>query len=267
MRRALRFGALVGALLCVRPAGAQSASPLTAADVEERLGRRLPRELAFMRADGGGVRLGSAFASERPVLLVLAYTRCRTLCPLVLHGLAAGIRGMRTPPGAAYQVLTISLDPRETPADARSARAMLLSESGLPPDSEAWQVWTGEEASLRTLAAALGFRYRYDPVSDQYAHPAVVFVLTPAGAISRYLYGIEFDAADLNRALGEARAGRSGSSLERVLLRCFHYVPALRRYGGWITAFVRSGASLVLLACGGLFLWLWRREPGRGGAA
>lgn len=248
------------------PAPAQSASPLDAADVAEHLGRQLPLELAFRDEQGRTVLLGSALREGRPVLLVMAYTRCGMLCPLVLHGLASGVRGLATPPGEAYRVLTVSLDPRDTPAEARKVAAELHAEAGLAAGAGGWAVWTGEEEEIRSLADALGFRYRYDRRSDQFAHPAVAFVLTPEGKISRYLYGVEFPPAVLEQSLAEARVGKSVSSLERVLLRCFHYVPALRRYGAAVEWFIRSGGALVLLAVGALFIWLSRREPRKGGA-
>jgi protein SCO1/2 len=243
------------------------APPLDAAEVEERLGRQLPLELVFRDEEGRAVLLGSAFREGRPVLLVMAYTRCGMLCPLVLHGLAAGVRGMGTPPGERYRVLTVSIDPRDTPAEARKVAAELRAEAGLAAGTGGWAVWTGEEEEVRALADALGFRYRYDAQSDQYAHPAAAFVLTPEGKISRYLYGVEFPSAVLESSLSEARQGRSVSSLERVLLRCFHYVPALRRYGAAVEWFVRSGGALVLISLGALFVWMRRREPRKEGAA
>lgn len=267
-----RVGLALLALLLARPgtappALAQAASPLNAAGVEEHLGRQLPLELAFRDEAGRAVLLGSAFREGRPVLLVMAYTRCGMLCPLVLHGVAAGVRGMPEAPGEGYRVLTVSLDPRDTPAEAGKVAAGLRAEAEIAPGAEGWAVWTGAEAEIHALADELGFRYRYDAQSDQYAHPAVAFVLTPEGKVSRYLYGVEFPPTVLERSLAEARAGRSVSSLERVLLRCFHYVPALRRYGAAVEWFIRSGGVLVLLSLGALFLWMRRREPRKEGAA
>src|SRR5690606_36435144 len=143
-------------------------------------------------------------------------------------------------PGAEYRVVTVSIDPRDRHADAAHLRRELLGESS--PDGLRWAFWTGGGAEVDELAGRLGFRSRYDPASGEFAHPAVAFVLTPEGRASRYLYGVGVPREQLEAALGVAARGEAGSAYERVLQRCFHYVPALRRYAGLVNGFFRSGA-------------------------
>jgi len=239
----------------------ESGAPLTAAGVDEHLGAQLPLELGFIGPDGAPVRLGDAFHDGKPVVLALAYFHCTMLCPLVLRGAATLARESTPRPGADYHLLTVSIDPRDRPADAEKARADLLAMTH--PGAPEWRFWTGGKESIAALADALGFRYRYDPRSDQFAHAAVLFVLTPEGKVSRYLYGVDVPRAHFEAALAAAANGGTGSSFERILLRCFHYVPALRRYGAAVAEGLRGAGLLVILTVAGGLALLTRRVRGR----
>jgi protein SCO1/2 len=231
-----------------------TAPPLVAsADVEEHLGARLDRSLSFKDTEGREVRLGDVFTGDRPVLLVLAYYHCPMLCGLVLRGAARGLSDLGWTPGREYRVLTVSFDPRDTTEAGREKRQSTLTGLARPLASPGeWPFLTGDEASIRSLADTLGFRFAYDPRVDAYAHPAAIFALTPDGRVSRYLYGVEFPARDLRLALTEAGEGRTGSLVDRVLLTCYRFDPASRRFGPYIAGFMRLGGAVILLAVVGL---------------
>jgi protein SCO1 len=254
------------AVLAAPPAAAGAAAspgagpPLAAAGVSEHLGAALPLDLSFRDEQGRAVRLGDYFR-DRPVVLVLGYYRCRMLCGLVIDGAAAALRGL----GARPQLVSVSVDPRDDPASAARRQAGALASLGWP--ASRWPFLTGGEREVRALADAVGFDYRYDPDTDQYSHPALLTVATPGGRISSYLYGISFDGADLSAALAGARAGRLRETRQPLLLRCFHYVPSLRRYAGSITAFLRIGGVLILVAMGLGLLALRRTEAARRGGS
>ncbi|AUX33086.1 uncharacterized protein SOCE836_052390 [Sorangium cellulosum] len=237
--------------------------PTRGVDIEERLGRPVDRELAFTDMDGRRVRLGDYFADGKPLLLVLAYYRCPALCGLVLRGAVEGLKLLPYRLGEQFHALTVSFDPRERPAAASQKRAVTLSELGADARAPEWPFLVGDEAATRALAADLGFRYAYDPTTDQYAHPAAVFVLTPDGRISRYLYGTEFSARDLRLALLEASRGGIGTIVDRVIMTCYRFDPASRRYGPFLLGFLRLGAAAILITVGGLLAVLWRRERRR----
>ena len=226
---------------------------VTTADVEEHLGAQLDRSLVFTDSEAHPVSLGEVFTGERPVLLVLAYYRCPMLCGLVLRGTAQGLSELGWTPGREYRVVTVSFDPRDTSAAARDKRQSALAGLGRAVDSPGdWPFLTGDEASIRSLADTLGFRFAYDAHVDAYAHPAAIFALTPDGRVSRYLYGVEFSARDLRLALTEAGEGRTGSIVDRVLLTCYRFDPASRRFGPYITGFMRVGGALILATVLGL---------------
>jgi protein SCO1/2 len=271
-------GAALAAVLTAAPAGAlpfkrhvkpppveESLPPaLQGVEIRERLGERVPLDAAFTGADGRPVRLGSLLGRGRPVILALVYYRCPMLCGLVLSGLARGMREMGLPLGQAYDAVAVSFDPRENSALAAERQRGWLQAVGRPDGAASWAFLTGQEPEIRALADAVGFRYAWDERTGQFAHAAAVFVLTPEGRVSRYLYGIEFPARDLRLAVVEAGQGRVGTSLDRLLLTCFRYDASSRRYQPYVVGFIRIAALAVL---GGLAVTLavfWRREVKRG---
>lgn len=249
-----------------RRPGAQAlyAPPLAAAiAVEEHLGARLDGTLVFTDMNGAQVRLADVFTGDKPVLLVLAYYRCPMLCGLVLRGTALGLSDLDWTLGREYRVITVSFDPKDTATSAREKRRVTLQSLARAPATGAeWPFLTGDERSIRALADALGFRFAYDAGTDAYAHPAAIFALTPDGRVSRYLYGVEFSARDLRLALTEAGEGRTGSIVDRVLLTCYQFDPASRRFGPYIVGFMRVGGALIAAAMATLLgaLWLFERR-------
>jgi protein SCO1/2 len=259
--QALPAGAALGAR-----GGSVAAVPKAAqqVDLEEQLGRRLPLDLTFTDESGRSVRLGDALGG-RPAILTLAYFRCPSLCGLVLRGVGRGLGQLGFTLGDRVQALTVSIDPRDGPTEAARAQATALRDAGQPGKTSGWPFLVGREPEIRALADAVGFRYAYDQATDQYAHPAAVFVVTPDGRVARVLYGVRPSALDLRLALVEAGEGRIGTIADRVLLTCYRYDPTTRRYGAAVRTFFRLGGAVVLAAVGGLVGVLARRERSRRG--
>ncbi|HEX2570529.1 MAG TPA: SCO family protein [Polyangia bacterium] len=233
---------------------------LVGVDIIEHLGQALPPDVDLVDEQGRLVQIGDYFHKDRPILLSLVYYDCPMLCHLVLNGLVSSLKEMDLGPGRDFSLITVSFSPAETPAQARERQRghlQALNDRIAPAD---WPFLTGREPQLRTLADAVGFRYRYDPTTRQYGHPAALFVLSPSGKITRYLYGVQFPARDLKLALLEAAQGRVGTTLDRVLLQCYRYDPASRRYGLYVFGFMRTGGALVLLGLALLLGRYWRRE-------
>jgi protein SCO1/2 len=231
--------------------------------VTEHLNAQIPLDLPFVDSDGKRVTLGDFFDGTRPVLLTMNYSNCPMLCSLQLTGLFEGLSRMSWQVGENFRMVTVSMDTKEIPDRARLTRQKYLKIYGRPVSAGGWHFLTGEEKNIRRLAATIGFGYRYDPASGQYAHPAVTFVCTPTGHVSRYLYGIEYDPQTLRLALVEAGQGKVGSTLDRVLLYCFHYDESKGRYGPAAVKIMRVGALVTMAALGGAIALLWRREKKR----
>jgi protein SCO1 len=238
-----------------------SLQPAQTADLRfhQHIGAALPLDAEFRDASGRRVRLGDFFG-RAPVVVVLEYLHCRTLCGYVLRDTVAAIRHVPLASGRDYQVLAISIDPRDGPADARAARAMYL---GRAPASVAtgWHFLTGGAAPIRAVADAEGFSYRYDPAIDQYAHPAGIAIATPRGRVARYLLGLGYRPLDLRLALSEAGRGQLSSPVADLLLLCYCYDPGTGRYSFAIGNLTRALCALTVL---GLALLVWRLARERG---
>lgn len=252
------------ALLAAGAGSAQRLDPTVGGGIriEQHLDVQVPLDLTFRDETGATVRLGDLMGS-RPVVLTLAYYECPMLCTQVLNGLLRALRVVSLDVGRDFDVLTVSIDPGETPGLARSKKSEYVGGYGRAGAAGGWHFLTGEESQIARLADAVGFRYEYDEETDNYIHASGIMVLTPQGRVSRYYYGIEYSPKDLRLGLVEASAGRIGSPVDQILLLCFHYDPATGQYGLAIMNTLRlaGGLTVALLA---VFVIGWiRRERGR----
>ncbi|MEN6492718.1 MAG: SCO family protein [Thermoguttaceae bacterium] len=234
--------------------------------VTEHLDAQLPLDLPFVASDGKAVRLRDYFDGRRPVVMTLNYSNCPMLCNLQLTGLFQGLQGMPWNIGENFQMVTVSVDPKETAQRAELTKKKYLKVYGRPGGGEGWHFLVGREADIRKLAATVGFGYVYDASTQQYAHPAVTFICTPDGRVSRYLYGIEYDPQTLKLTLLEAAEGKIGSTLDRVVLYCFHYDADKGRYGPAAVKLMRVGGAAMLVVLAGMVAVFWRRGARRAAA-
>src|ERR1044071_8682045 len=224
---------------------------------EQRLNEQVPLDTTFRDERDQAVTLGSYFG-KRPVILALVYYNCPMLCTMVLNGLTETLIEEKFNVGEQFEVVTLSIDPHETAALAQQKKSMYLTRYGRSGASAGWHFLTGDEQNIARVAAAVGFRYRFDPATGQFAHPSGILVLTPQGKIARYFYGIEYAALDVRLGLIEAAQERIGSPVDQVLLLCYHYDPKSGKYSSLAMGTVRVGGVLTLLGLGSLFFVLWR---------
>lgn len=255
------LGVLLAALVSVSPAAAQvgrTAPPpgdpagdrpglLGQIRIDQRLNHQIPLDLPFVDDHGRDVRLGQYFGT-RPVILALVYYECPMLCTQVLNGLVTALGVMNFDVGREFDVVAVSINPREGPGLASQKKAAYLDRYGRPHTAGGWHFLTGTDESIATLADAVGFRYAYDETIKQYAHGAGIELLTPKGVISKYFYGIEFSARDLRLGIIEASDERIGTAIDDFLLFCYHYDPATGKYGAAVLRLVRLGAIATVLA-------------------
>ncbi len=242
-------------------AASERPKALEGVGIDQRLDEQVPLELAFRDEVGRAVRLADYFG-KRPVLLALVYYDCPMLCTQVLNGLVSALNVVSFDAGREFDVVVVSFDAREKPADASAKKIAYLSRYKRPGADAGWHFLTGDSASIAALARAVGFRYRYDPDLDQFAHASAVYVLTPGGRVSRYFFGIEYAPKDLRLGLVEAAGSRIGTPVDQILLYCFHYDPRSGKYGAAILNIVRlAGAAtlLVLIVSVGLMSRRFRR--------
>lgn len=227
--------------------------------IEQRLDSQVPPNLAFVDDTGHTVKLGDYFG-KKPLILNLVYYNCTMLCGEVLAGLTGAMKLVKFNVGNEYDVLTVSFDPRETPAMAAAKKSEYMKRYGRPNAAAGWHFLTGSAESINALTKAVGFQYQYDAAHNQYAHATAIMVLTPQGRISRYFYGVDFPPKDLRMGLVEASQGKIGNPIDEVLLYCYHYDPATGKYGAVVNHMLKLGGVLTILLVGGLLLILFRLD-------
>ena len=236
---------------------------LQGVDIIEHLGGALPRDAAF-RDDGKPVKLGDFFDGKRPTVFVFAYHTCPMLCSLVLDAMVKSINEVQWTVGDEFDVVSVSIDPRDTPESATKKRTQVVaSYPRARGNTRGWHFLTGDESEIRKVTDAIGFQYNYDARQKQYAHPAAIYLLSPEGHIGRYLYGIQFDPKDVRLGLLEASEGRSVTTTEKILLYCYHYDPQGKHYSLVAMNVMRLGGVVTIGLFGTFFAVMWARERRR----
>jgi protein SCO1/2 len=228
----------------------------------QRLDETLPLDASFKDEYGRSVTLGKYFGGERPVILAFVYYRCPMLCTQVMNGISASLRALTgaLEAGQDFDVVLVSFDPKDTPADALEKKRLHLEYWRSENRSGAWHLLTGDEATIKRVTSAAGFTYQWDAVTGQFAHASGVLVVTPQGKLARYFYGVEYSPKELRMALVESGEGRIGSAIDELLLYCYHYDPTTGRYGAAVMNLVRAGGVLTLAAMATYFVMNRRRN-------
>jgi len=212
--------------------------------------------LSLTLKDEAGVKrtLGAAVA-DAPSVLILADYACQALCGPVLALAATSLERSGLLAGKDYRLVVIGIDPRKGPAQAKAMKAAQIGENG--PLAEATTLLSADDVTLRQVTTALGYRSAYDAENDQFAHPAVVFVLTADGRVARTLSALGIDAGDLRLALIEAGEGRIGSTADKIRLLCYGFDPAAGVYTpaihrllafGWLLTAIGLAGGIGLIA-------------------
>lgn len=229
--------------------------------IEQKLDQQLPLDLVFKDESGQPVKLGQYF-EHRPVVLSLVYYDCPMLCTQVLNGMVTSFRVLPFQMSKEYDVVTISFDPRETPALATAKKKIyvgFLPEAMQSNAQNGWHFLTGDPESIKQITDAVGFRYHYDEATKQFAHASAIMVATPQGRLSRYYYGIDYSARDLRLGLIESAQNKIGSPVDQLLLYCYHYDPATGKYGAVVMNMVRLGGAVTVIGILAMILLLRRR--------
>lgn len=242
------------------PAGkSPTAEVLRDVGIEQHLDSTLPLDALFRDETGQEVRLGDFFG-DQPVVLELVQYRCPMLCTQVLNGLLKSSQAIPLQIGRDYQVVTVSFDAREKSGLAAEKKKHYARAYRREGANHGWHFLTGGQPAIDRLTQAIGFRYRYDKQSDQFAHASGIVIATPKGRLARYYYGIAYSPHDLRLGLVEASAGRIGSPVDQVLLLCYHYDPLTGKYGLAISGVLRLAGVLTVLVLAGFLFIMYRRE-------
>lgn len=231
--------------------------------VDEHLDGPLPLDAQFRDHTGKPVRLGDYFDGKRPVVLTFAYHSCPVLCSMVLNAAANSLSNVPWTVGKEVDVVTISIDPNESLEKTAAKRASILAQYGRA--QEGWHFLVGDAANIARVAQAAGFQYQYDADQQNWGHPSVMMLVKPNGHMARYLYGLEFSPSDVRIGLLEASEGRHISTVEQLILYCYHYDPKGGRYVLVATRVMQVGGGATAIALVSTLLALWLKERRKGG--
>jgi protein SCO1/2 len=243
-------------------------SALQKIGIEQKLNEQVPLDAVFKDENGKEVKLGEYFG-KRPVILALVYYECPMLCNEVLNGLTGTLKSLTFDTGKDFDVVAISFDARENdkPDLAKNKKESYMKRYGRPGTENGWHFLTGTQSEIDKVTKAVGFNYKWDEQSNQFAHAGGIMVTTPEGKLSRYLYGIDYAPKDVKFAVMESAQNKIGSAAEQLMLYCFHYDPATGKYGLSILRVIRLGGIATLIGLGAMLFVFWRKSKKREGAA
>jgi protein SCO1/2 len=252
---------LYGARPDSKPAVSGLPPALRDVGIDQKLNEQLPLELIFRDESGKPVKLSQYF-DKKPVVLSLVYYNCPMLCTQVLNGMVGSFRVLPFRIGNEFDVVTVSFDPRETAelaAAKKKTYVSYLQKEAQAGAENGWHFLTGDESTIKQLADSVGFRFKFDEATNQFAHASAIMVANPQGKLSHYFYGIEYSARDLRLALVESADNKIGSPVDQLLLYCYHYDPATGKYGAVVMNMIRGGGVLTIIGIVALLLLLRRR--------
>jgi protein SCO1 len=230
--------------------------------LDQKLSAQVPLDLTFKDEHGATVSLGQLLQGK-PAILTMVYYKCPMLCTEVLNATLTTLKSVPLEIGKDFSVITVSIDPSEKPVLAEAKQIMYTGLYGRKGAVQGWHFLTGNEEQIQKLAAAVGFRFVYDKESSQFAHASGIMVMTPEGKLSRYFYGLAYNPRDVRLALVEAGEGKIGSTVDEIMLFCFHYDPVTGKYAVTIMHVVRAAGALSALGIAlGIIIFL-RREKYR----
>ena len=240
---------------------AQGAGGILAGQVgfDQNLGAQVPLDIRFRDDRGQEITLQEYFG-RRPVILALVYYRCPLLCNQVLNSLTRTLKVLTPSPGSGFELVAVSIDPQETTELAGRKKAAYLERYGRPGTERGWHFLVGDRGPIDSLCQTVGFRYKYNPQTNLYAHAAGIVVLTPDGRVSRYFYGIDYPAKEVEKEIRRAAAGQIGSPISRLLLFCYDYDAATGKYTLAIVRIMRICGTLTAVSLGTYLLLMFRRE-------
>lgn len=227
--------------------------------IDQRLGEQAPLDLEFYDEAGNPVRLQHYFG-EKPVILALVYYNCPMLCNLVLNGLTKNLKPLSFSAGEEFDIISLSFDHRETPTLAAEKKKNYLKDYDRASAASGWHFLTGDSVNISRLAEAVGFRFQFDPVTQEYAHAGGIMVLTPQGKLARYFYGVDYPSRDLRLSLVEASENKIGSPVDQLLLYCYHYDPLTGKYGLVIMNVLRLAGIATVLVLAAFVIVMIRRD-------
>jgi protein SCO1/2 len=243
--------------------GDQLPQVLQRVGVEQRLNQQLPLDSQFVDDTGKAVKLGDYFG-KRPALVTLVYFTCPMLCSEELDGLTSALAMVKLTPGKDFDVVVVSIDPADTPAEAAQKKAFYLKRYGRPETADGWHFLTGQKPAIDAMTNATGFGYVRVPGPDgklnQFAHASSIEVVTTDGKLAQYYLGVEYSPKDIMLGLIEASGNKIGSPVANILTYCYHYDPHANKNSLYVARVVQLGGMVTMAGLGGFIFLMFRKD-------
>jgi protein SCO1/2 len=231
--------------------------------VAQHLNQQLPLDAAFVDETGKPVHLGDYFG-KKPAVVSLVYYTCPLLCSEELDGLTSALEMVKLTPGKDFEVVVMSIDPTDTPADAAKKKAFYLKRYGRPETANGWHFLTGQKPAIDAVTSAVGFGYVKVPGPDgrltQFAHASSIELATPEGKMAQYYLGVEYSPKDILLGLIDASGNRIGSPVANILTYCYHYDPQTNKHSLIVARVVQFGGMVTMAGLGGFIFLMFRRD-------
>ena len=236
--------------------------PLTLREVgiDEHLETQIPLALPFIDQDGNAVSLKDYFFKDKAVLLNLAYYSCPMLCHMVVSGIMKSLSGLTAQLGTDFEVVTVSVDPKDTPELAGTFKERYMTEDHGDIMRPFWHFLVGQSEPITQLAESVGFKYRYNEKTSQFAHSAGLIFISPDGVVKRYLYGLDYSSFDVKMAVLETLGRRNVTPVEKLLLFCYNYDPQSKKYVKAAQQLMKLGGVVTIIVMGIILVRTIRRN-------
>lgn len=247
------------------PNGGAPADLAKRVGVDQKLDEQVPLDLTFKDESGKTVKLGDFFNQKKPVLLTMLQLTCDQVCSAQFSTMETAFKdkAFGFTPGKEFEVVTVSIDPKEGPLIAQDVHDEQMKNLGIPGAGTGWHFLTGDENNTKALAKALGIKYIWDAGSKQYLHPDGIVMATPDGHISRYFMRLDYNPRDMRYSIIESSKDHIGTIIDQIALTCFHYNPTTGKYTLQFMLVLRLvGAAFVLGSVGAIALAVMGEKRG-----
>lgn len=227
-------------------------------ELVDKLNNQVPLDASFRDENGNEVKLGDFF-KDRPVALILVWYKCTSVCSMTFDASVRSFNDSTQALGKDYDVVTISLSPKEAYTDAVAKKSDVTKFYAKGNADSSWHFLVGDRANIDKVAESVGFRFRFHELKGTVDHPSGMVLLTPAGKVSSYLYGNTFAGKDLDSALVTAAGGKVKQVQKKpnIPLYCIAmYDPTTGKYTLLIDNLLKvTGIITVIVVASGV-LWL-----------
>jgi protein SCO1/2 len=280
-RASSRAHGLVAAVLALVPAalpaqgeGHPASKTLKITDpdsaMEDKIGTRIDNTLQFQDERGYPLQLRQFFPGARPVILDLGYFGCPGLCGEVMNGMVDALNQIELEPSRDYEILSISIDPREGAPESTLAKdkknAFLVKLTKLGGQA-GWHFATGQQDAIKAITDQVGFRYYWAEHENRFDHPPALIFLSPEGKVTRVLQGTTYQPRDVELALKEAAQGKLSTLWDSIVLSCLTFDSTRRSYSLTAMTVMKLGGVVTLIALCSIIIVMLRREKKRHAAA